>query len=186
MNYELCSRATFDLLTDYAVRRKVNAQTWGGTQGMSDAVRIFGQAYVRCHHFPEAIATVLYEANVASLATKIGGTRANDYRFEGGYQYRPVAIAIDPRLVLRQVRRVREESYTVMKWDETLAFEILNAIERSAIDELSEGQIWQLHEKHVRPPMTDEEKAEEMARDAILCLQAHEGEAEYDRGYSDV
>ncbi len=81
MDYKLCSRATFDLLTDYAVRRKVNAQTWGGTQGMSDAVRIFGQAYVRCHHFPEAIATVLYEANVASLATKIGQSNANDHRF---------------------------------------------------------------------------------------------------------
>jgi hypothetical protein len=186
MDYKLCSRATFDLLTDYAVRRKVNAQTWGGTQGMSDAVRIFGQAYVRCHHFPEAIATVLYEANVASLATKIGQSNANDHRFTGGYQYRPVAIDIDPRLVLRQIRRVREESYSVMKWDETLAFEILNAIERSAVDELSEGQIWLLHEKHVRPPMTDAEKAEELSRDAILVAQARETADGYAQGYGDV
>lgn len=186
MDYELCSRATFDLLTDYAVRRKVNAQTWGGTQGMSDAVRIFGQAYVRCHHFPEAIATVLYEANVASLATKIGGTRANDYRFEGGYQYRPVAIDIDPRLVLRQVKRVREACWTVDKFNETLVCEILNAIERAAVEEVSEGQIWRLHEKDVRPPMTDAEQAEELSRDAILVAQARETVDGYARGYGDV
>lgn len=183
----LCHPATFDLLADYAKRRKVNAQTWGGTQGMEDAVQIFGQAYVRCHHFPEAVATILYEANVTSLATKIGSTEANGCRFTNGYQYRPVTIDIDPRLVLRQVRRMREETWSVKNYRETLVCAILDAIERAAIEELCEGQIWLLHEKDVRPPMTDEEKAEEMAREAILCLQAHEGaaEAEYNRGYDD-
>ncbi len=45
-----------------------------------------------------------------------------------------------------------------------LLIEILNAIERSAVEELSEGQIWLLHEKHVRPPMTDAETLEIMRK----------------------
>lgn len=182
----LCHPATFDLLTDYAVRRKVNAQTWGGTQGMSDAMSIFGQAYVRCHHFPEAIATILYEANVTSLATKIGSTEANGCRFINGYTFRPVAIDIDPRLVLQQVRRMREETWSVKNYRETLVCAILDAIERAAIEELCEGQIWLLYEKDVRPPMTDAEKAEELSRDSILVGQALETVDPYPRGGDDL
>lgn len=186
MDYELCHRATFDLLTDYAVQRKVNAQTWNGTQGIEDAKRIFGDAYVRCHLFPEAVATILYEANVVSLGRKIGGTAANGHRFVGGYQYCPVAIDIDPRLVLKQVKRVRQACWSVDKFNETLVCEILNAIERAAIEELCDGQIWLLHEKHVRPKMTDAEKAEELMRDAILVGQAREAVASYPRGGDDL
>lgn len=186
MDYELCDRATFDLLTDYAVRRKVNAQTWNGTQGIEDAKRIFGDAYVRCHQFPEAVATVLYEANVVSLGAKIGGTAANGHRFVGGYQYQPVAIDIDPRLVLKQVKRLRSLSWSVPKFSETLVCAILDAIERAAIEELCEGQIWLLHEKDVRPRMTNEEKAEELMRDAILVGQARETVDAYPRGGDDL
>ena len=153
----LCDPAAFDLVVDYATRRRVGVQTWNGTPAQAEAEARFGMSYLHIGPRPAEIAAVLYEANVRSLEALESARTAFDRRRGEGfgpvtfpYTFRPVAIEIDPRLVLTQIRCIREQSWHLPGWETSLANVILQAITEQAILDLSIAP-YRLRERDVRP-----------------------------------
>lgn len=153
MSAFLCSDATFDLLADYAARRRTTVYTCAGTDASRQAHKAFNDDYANLSQRAPQVAKILRYENVRSLEARYGAQNAIEMGANAPYRYRPVTIDIRPELVLQQIRCLSYQSCETSDWEDTLAHAILEAIEHEAIREITAGQPWTLDEQDVRPKL---------------------------------
>lgn len=154
MSAFMCPPAVFDLIADYASRKRVTLYIDGleeNEPATSEMYATFGNDYANFTMQAPKVAKVLRDQNARSVEYRYG--EDCDMGTKEAYRYRPCTIGIDPRLVLMQISCLAYQSCETPDWGRTLAHFILEAVKRSAIRELTDGQPWVVSEEDVRPPL---------------------------------
>jgi hypothetical protein len=139
----ICAFAMFDMLAGYAARRRVHLYP---PHELRDAVEMeFGTDTPNLATYYPRAARVLYAENVRSVAYRYrDDSAAPDYRFT------PIDLMPTASRVLGAIACLRYQSCECPDYHSTVAAFVLDAIERDAIRQITEGQHGDVAECEVR------------------------------------